>query len=109
MNFLLQILTGRLVERSAGDYLIINPKAFYNLLSAWVSNDAIAYVASQADLQPLPREWYHSIYDHELKSKFFTFKFIFLTPKKEKGICPCTHMHTPLLICLCIIKFYAYS
>ncbi|KAA0201753.1 hypothetical protein HAZT_HAZT001986 [Hyalella azteca] len=47
---------------------IINPDAFYNYLSAWVTNDAMAYGASQADLKPEPRRWYHDRYnDHDLK------------------------------------------
>ncbi|XP_076041583.1 protein patched [Oratosquilla oratoria] len=46
---------------------IINPKAFYNYLTAWVSNDALAYSASQADLQPEPRIWIHERHDYELK------------------------------------------
>ena len=46
---------------------IINPKAFYNYLSAWVSNDALAYYASQANLRPEPRDWFHVPSDTELK------------------------------------------
>ncbi|KAG5322403.1 PTC protein, partial [Pseudoatta argentina] len=45
---------------------IINSRAFYNYLSAWVSNDALAYGASQANLRPEPRQWIY-INDHELK------------------------------------------
>ena len=45
---------------------IINPRGFYNYLSAWASNDALAYGASQANLRPEPRQWYYSN-DHELK------------------------------------------
>lgn len=46
---------------------IINPKAFYNYLSAWSWNDALAYGASQANLRPEPRQWYHTASDYELK------------------------------------------
>lgn len=46
---------------------VINPKAFYNYLSAWVTNDALAYGASQANLHPHPREWYHISSDVDLK------------------------------------------
>lgn len=46
---------------------IINSKAFYNYLSAWVSNDAMAYGASQASFHPKPKEWYHSPGDYDLK------------------------------------------
>lgn len=45
---------------------IINPRAFYNYLSAWASNDALAYGASQANLRPKPKEWIYTN-DHELK------------------------------------------
>ncbi|KAF6216434.1 hypothetical protein GE061_000776 [Apolygus lucorum] len=46
---------------------IINPKAFYNYLSAWVANDALAYGASQGNLHPVPKEWYHVPNDYDLK------------------------------------------
>ncbi|GAB6028772.1 hypothetical protein CHUAL_004588 [Chamberlinius hualienensis] len=46
---------------------IIHPKAFYNYLSAWVTNDALAYSASQANLRPEPRQWFHDRHDVELK------------------------------------------
>jgi patched 1 protein len=46
---------------------IINPKAFYNYLTAWVTNDALAYSASQTSLRPQPRQWYHNAADVELK------------------------------------------
>lgn len=46
---------------------IINPKAFYNYLTAWVSNDAIAYSFSQASFHPTPKEWTHVARDYELK------------------------------------------
>ncbi|XP_057338181.1 protein patched isoform X2 [Microplitis mediator] len=36
---------------------IINPRAFYNYLSAWYTNDALTYGASQASLRPKPTEW----------------------------------------------------
>uniref|UniRef100_A0A8C5N5W1 SSD domain-containing protein n=1 Tax=Gouania willdenowi TaxID=441366 RepID=A0A8C5N5W1_GOUWI len=38
---------------------IINPGAFYIYLTAWVSNDPVAYAASQANLRPHPPEWLH--------------------------------------------------
>jgi len=46
---------------------IINPKAFYNYLTAWVTNDALAYSASQTALRPEPRQWFHNAADVELK------------------------------------------
>lgn len=53
---------GRLVD----DEGLINAKGFYNYLSAWVSNDALAYSASEANLRPEPRQWVHSRQDVEL-------------------------------------------
>ena len=46
---------------------IINPNAFYNYLSAWYSNDAMAYSYSQATLEPVPKEWFHDPKDYDLK------------------------------------------
>ncbi|KAF0297177.1 Protein patched [Amphibalanus amphitrite] len=46
---------------------IINPKAFYNYLTAWASNDALAYTSSQAQLRPEPKQWLHVASDVELK------------------------------------------
>lgn len=46
---------------------IINPKAFYNYLSAWASNDALAYGSSQANLKPIPKQWFSSRQDFDLK------------------------------------------
>ncbi|XP_076319648.1 protein patched-like isoform X2 [Tachypleus tridentatus] len=57
------VTTSRLVDKEG----IINSKAFYNLLSAWVSNDALAYSSSQANLQPEPRDWRHDPQDVDLK------------------------------------------
>ena len=45
---------------------IINPKAFYNYLTAWASNDALAYSASGAQLRPEPKHWLHIPGDVEL-------------------------------------------
>ncbi|XP_023246970.1 protein patched [Copidosoma floridanum] len=54
------------VKRLVDSDGIINPKAFYNYLSAWASNDALAYGASQGNLRPEPKQWIYSN-DHELK------------------------------------------
>ncbi|KAI5693269.1 hypothetical protein M8J75_012496 [Diaphorina citri] len=53
----------RLVSRDG----IINPKAFYNYLSAWSTNDALSYGASQCSLRPEPKPWLHVSNDYELK------------------------------------------
>lgn len=45
---------------------IVNPKAFYNYLSAWAWNDA-AYAASQSNLRPSPRMWIHSPKDKHME------------------------------------------
>uniref|UniRef100_A0A8D9BH04 Protein patched n=1 Tax=Cacopsylla melanoneura TaxID=428564 RepID=A0A8D9BH04_9HEMI len=57
------IRTNRLVTRDG----IINPKAFYNYLSAWSTNDALSYGASQCSLRPEPKPWIHVTNDYELK------------------------------------------
>ncbi|KAM9329094.1 protein patched homolog 1 [Gastrophryne carolinensis] len=41
---------------------IIQPNAFYIYLTAWVTNDPVAYAASQANIRPHPTEW---VYDRE--------------------------------------------
>ncbi|GFR30951.1 protein patched [Trichonephila clavata] len=46
---------------------IINTKPFYNYLSAWVSNDPLAYSASRAYFSPEPRQWIHDPQDVDLK------------------------------------------
>lgn len=55
--------TARLVDEMG----VINPKAFYNYLTAWASNDALAFSASQASLRPEPRHWIHVPQEVELK------------------------------------------
>lgn len=59
----LQVTRVKLVD----DAGIINPKAFYNYLTAWVSCDALAYSASQASFRPDPKEWTHVSRDTELR------------------------------------------
>ena len=56
------LLRNRLVDAHG----IINPSAFYNYLSAWYSNDAMAYSYSQGNLVPTPREWFHDARDEDL-------------------------------------------
>ncbi|KAM4708355.1 protein patched homolog 1 [Discoglossus pictus] len=50
-----QLTKQRLVDADG----IINPNAFYVYLTAWVSNDPVAYAASQANIRPHPQEWFH--------------------------------------------------
>ncbi|CAG9816535.1 unnamed protein product, partial [Phaedon cochleariae] len=57
-----QIFKKRLVQND-----IIDPKAFYNYLSVWSSNDQIAYSSSQANLTPKPFEYYTSKGEFDLK------------------------------------------
>ena len=47
----------------------INAPAFYNYLTAWYTNDAMAYSASMANFHPLPKEWLHDPTDHNFESK----------------------------------------
>ncbi|XP_013100267.1 protein patched [Stomoxys calcitrans] len=57
------LLQHRLVDNEG----IINPRAFYNYLSAWATNDVFAYGASQAKLHPEPRQYYHVPTEYDLK------------------------------------------
>uniref|UniRef100_A0A6Q2X3T7 SSD domain-containing protein n=1 Tax=Esox lucius TaxID=8010 RepID=A0A6Q2X3T7_ESOLU len=50
-----QLMRQRLVDADG----IINPGAFYIYLTAWVSNDPVAYAASQANIRPHPPDWHH--------------------------------------------------
>lgn len=45
--------TNRLVDKDG----IINPKAFYYYLGAWVINDAFTYATSEANFRPEPKVW----------------------------------------------------
>ena len=54
-------LLGR--NRLVDSHGIINPSAFYNYLSAWYSNDAMAYSYSQVNIVPTPKEWLHDARD----------------------------------------------
>ncbi|XP_058024354.1 protein patched homolog 1 isoform X2 [Ahaetulla prasina] len=55
-----QLAKQRLVDADG----IINPKAFYMYLTAWVSNDPVAYAASQANIRPHRPEWFHDKADY---------------------------------------------
>jgi len=46
---------------------LINPSGFYNYLSAWYSNDAMAYSFSQASIVPTPKSWFSDRADYNLK------------------------------------------
>ncbi|XP_061056568.1 protein patched homolog 1 isoform X3 [Eubalaena glacialis] len=55
-----QLTKRRLVDADG----IINPNAFYIYLTAWVSNDPVAYAASQANIRPHRPEWVHDKADY---------------------------------------------
>uniref|UniRef100_A0A674PK55 Patched 1 n=1 Tax=Takifugu rubripes TaxID=31033 RepID=A0A674PK55_TAKRU len=57
-----QLTRQRLVDADG----IINPGAFYIYLTAWVSNDPVAYAASQANIRPNPPECQHAHFDNPL-------------------------------------------
>lgn len=57
---ILQLTKQRLVDADG----IINPNAFYIYLTAWVSNDPVAYAASQANIRPHRPEWVHDKADY---------------------------------------------
>lgn len=53
--------------RLVDEYGFINEETFYNLLTAWASNDILAYGASQANIRPEPRHWLHISKDYDLQ------------------------------------------
>uniref|UniRef100_A0ACB8ES42 Protein patched 1 n=1 Tax=Sphaerodactylus townsendi TaxID=933632 RepID=A0ACB8ES42_9SAUR len=55
-----QLTKQRLVDADG----IINPDAFYMYLTAWASNDPVAYAASQANIRPHRPEWVHDKADY---------------------------------------------
>lgn len=57
------LLRNRLVDSHG----MINPSAFYNYLSAWYSNDAMAYSHSQVSIVPTPKLWVHDARDADLR------------------------------------------
>lgn len=63
LPLVLQIPGTKLVDSEG----IISPDAFYNYLTAWVSNDAMAYASSQANFHPEPKIWLHDPLDRDFK------------------------------------------
>lgn len=59
-----QLTKQRLVDADG----IINPNLFYVYLTAWVSNDPVAYAASQASFRPGPSEWIYDKADQSRKT-----------------------------------------
>ena len=57
------LLRKRLVDAHG----MIDPDGFYNYLSAWYSNDAMAVSHSQAEFRPEPKTWHHAPEDYDLK------------------------------------------
>jgi len=49
---------------------IINEKAFYVYMSAWTTNDALAFVAARPSFEPKPREWLHDSVDKSCTSNY---------------------------------------
>ena len=46
---------------------VINPRAFYNYLTAWATDDVLSYASSRAQLDPPPRAWAHDRRDVDLR------------------------------------------
>ncbi|KAK9889338.1 hypothetical protein WA026_004613 [Henosepilachna vigintioctopunctata] len=57
-----QVFKKRLVKNG-----IIDPKAFYNYLSAWNCNDQMSYSSSQANFSPKPFQYYSSKVEMDLQ------------------------------------------
>ena len=57
---------------------IIYPPAFYNYLTAWVTNDGMAYSASMAYIHPETMSWSHDPFDYDTRSKWtFLYPFVY--------------------------------
>ena len=54
-------------NRLVDSHGIINRNAFYNYLTAWYSNDAMAYSYSQANIVPTPKQWFHDPNDMDFR------------------------------------------
>ena len=48
------------IVRLVSDDGLIAEDAFYNYLSAWVGNDPLTYSASEAQIRPAPKAWFHN-------------------------------------------------
>ena len=57
------LLRNRLVDSHG----MINPRGFYNYLTAWYNMDASTYTYSQVNIIPLPKDWHHDPRDFDLK------------------------------------------
>lgn len=98
---------------------IINPNAFYIYLSAWVSNDPVAYAASQANIRPHPPEWIHdrtdsipvsrlnSEYHPSFLSSSFLNHWYWLTDMLSFYIA--AGVMNALLSCMCCICFGSFE
>ncbi|XP_078574684.1 protein patched homolog 1-like isoform X1 [Branchiostoma floridae x Branchiostoma japonicum] len=56
-----QLYSNRLIDSNG----VINSKAFYIYLTAWVNDDTFAYTASQAAIRPEPEQWGVDRNDHD--------------------------------------------
>lgn len=65
-----QITKVRLVSKEG----IIYPPAFYNYLTAWIANDALAYSYSMGEIRPKTQSWEHDPFDYDTQSEQ-TFQF----------------------------------
>lgn len=60
-----QITKVRLVSKEG----IIYQPAFYNYLTAWIANDALAYSYSMGEIRPETKSWEHDPFDYDTQSK----------------------------------------
>ena len=63
-----QITSVRLVSKEG----IINPAAFYNYLTVWISNDALAYSYSMGEIRPETQTWPFDPDDFNLQGEYCT-------------------------------------
>lgn len=58
---------GQILKRKLVTNGIIDPRAFYNYLSVWSSNDQLSYSSSKSNLSPKPFPYYNSKTEIDLK------------------------------------------
>ncbi|KAJ8305822.1 hypothetical protein KUTeg_016367 [Tegillarca granosa] len=66
---------------------LVSQDAFYNYLTAWVTNDALVYAASMADLHPKPKDWIHDPFDRDFNNVYIVKKKKLQIKKFRLGKC----------------------
>jgi hypothetical protein len=81
-----QVETNRLVDKNG----LINQKAFYHYLTAWVMNDAFTYSNSEANFRPEPKTWNENAEDLRIERarplNYAQMPFLLKLPEEEDGL-----------------------